>query len=479
MHDLKGLLGEVADQTTFVVAGSRLSGSQFRELLQHQSPNDEEAEDARNAQAILPDDLLTRLFSNTRENFEEYVERSTDRIGHAFPVRGGGPPWPASEGQTTYEFDGVVSFEETSPVETFAKALARGAAVLGADRATRLALGWARGEPVPYKTRSVLNIDGILPEPPLPIPGVRIESLPLSTDRLTSYLPLFGNQSLTQYLGRMILTIDHSAAPALFRPCTEKSVRGRRARGVPDVTANVICQALALETDAFTEVAFSWNDFGDLDAFRLGGREGVWSTSRAYFRTTSYSNCTVSTDHATGVTTLAFNDPTELRVDGEQLAATLTALEEPTPDSLRVTASRWLRSKDASSGLEDQFVDLRIALESLYLHDFDNEHSQEMGFRLALFGAWHLGAGFQERKVVRKTLRDAYKKASGVVHTGNIDSACEKRKLKNTGLRWLENQKLLSDAQNIVRRGLLAMLREGPPHNWGDLVLGDDTADTE
>lgn len=138
-----------------------------------------------------------------------------------------------------------------------------------------------------------------------------------------------------------------------------------------------------------------------------------------------------------------------------------------------------MRSKDASSGLEDQFVDLRIALESQYLHDFDNEHSQEMGFRLALFGAWHLGAGFQERKVVRKTLRDAYKKASGVVHTGNIDSACEKRKLKNTGLRWLENQKLLSDAQNIVRRGLLAMLREGPPHNWGDLVLGDDTADTE
>ena len=36
------------------------------------------------------------------------------------------------------------------------------------------------------------------------------------------------------------------------------------------------------------------------------------------------------------------------------------------------------------------YIDLRIALESLYLRDFANEHSQEMRFRLALFGAWHL-----------------------------------------------------------------------------------------
>ena len=51
------------------------------------------------------------------------------------------------------------------------------------------------------------------------------------------------------------------------------------------------------------------------------------------------------------------------------------------------------------------YIDLRIALESLYLRDFANEHSQEMRFRLTLFGAWHLAenAGdLDERRSIRK-----------------------------------------------------------------------------
>ena len=55
--------------------------------------------------------------------------------------------------------------------------------------------------------------------------------------------------------------------------------------------------------------------------------------------------------------------------------------------------------------LEDAYIDLRIALESLYLRDFANEHSQEMRFRLALFGAWNLAenAGdLDERRSIRK-----------------------------------------------------------------------------
>ena len=76
---------------------------------------------------------------------------------------------------------------------------------------------------------------------------------------------------------------------------------------------------------------------------------------------------------------------------------------------LRIAADRWRRSKrsDGYARLVDQYIDLRLALESLYLKDFVNEHSQEMRFRLALFGAWHLGGSLDERRSIRKTLRYA------------------------------------------------------------------------
>ena len=111
--------------------------------------------------------------------------------------------------------------------------------------------------------------------------------------------------------------------------------------------------------------------------------------------------------------------------------------------------------------LEDRYIDLRVALEALYLKDFMNEQSQEMRFRLALFGAWHLGADWEERRSIRKTLRDAYDMASKAVHEGELPR-------KATGT--------LPAPQDLCRRGILKLLREGAPKDWGDLVLGAGVA---
>ena len=84
-----------------------------------------------------------------------------------------------------------------------------------------------------------------------------------------------------------------------------------------------------------------------------------------------------------------------------------------------------------------------------------------MRFRLALFGAWHLGGDLEERQIIRKTLRDAYDRASGVVHGGD--------------LAFNEsNRKLLADAQALCRRGILRLIKEGMPstEEWGNLILG-------
>ena len=122
-----------------------------------------------------------------------------------------------------------------------------------------------------------------------------------------------------------------------------------------------------------------------------------------------------------------------------------------------------MRSKDDEAEFVDRFIDLRIALESLYLKDFPNETSQEMRFRLSLFGAWHLGADQAERSNIRKQLRQAYDTASGAVHSGGVE-------------RTPENERLLADAQRLCREGILKLLADGAPRDWGDLILGVENA---
>lgn len=82
-----------------------------------------------------------------------------------------------------------------------------------------------------------------------------------------------------------------------------------------------------------------------------------------------------------------------------------------------------------------------------------------MRFRLALFGAWHIGSDSAKRRVIRKKLRQAYDVASGAVHSGDV-------------VFTPEHQVLLADAQALCRQGILKLLDEGEPRDWGDLVLG-------
>ena len=155
-------------------------------------------------------------------------------------------------------------------------------------------------------------------------------------------------------------------------------------------------------------------------------------------------------------------DASPLRLDEEDLLRILEALRHA-DRKLRIAVRRWRRSKRSEARLEDGYIDLRIALEALYLKDFDDERSQEMRFRLPLFGAWHLPENLEERRSIRKTLRAAYDMASKAVHGGEV--------LKGDGAGHYWNAEL-TRAQDLCRRGILKLLREGPPEDWSDLVLG-------
>ena len=82
-----------------------------------------------------------------------------------------------------------------------------------------------------------------------------------------------------------------------------------------------------------------------------------------------------------------------------------------------------------------------------------------MRFRLATYGAWHLGGDPDERRGYHRTLRKTYSVASTAVHAGEIENSPE-------------NRELLADAQEACRQGILKRLVETGEPDWNELILG-------
>ena len=124
-------------------------------------------------------------------------------------------------------------------------------------------------------------------------------------------------------------------------------------------------------------------------------------------------------------------------------------------EKLRVPIQRWRRSKATSNGV-DLAIDLRIALESLFL---DDGNRAELSFRLALRAAWYLGAEGDERTKIFEAVRDAYDIGSKAVHTGEgYDNVIPVN---------------LAVAQDICRMSILRRINEGgKAPDWKKVVLG-------
>ena len=463
MQDLTELLNLILDQTTFGShSDASMSPEQLRDIMERRGWHDEEIISARKAQPDIPDALFSQLRNHLRSLLQEYIDPGTDHIGHAFPIDSPRMyPIDCHHGERieTFQPNGLVSLACVSALEDFAKGLVKGAVVIGAERVVCLLSGWLQGGPVEYRISALLN--GLpVREPLAPADGVRIEPLPLSTDELALNLPRRTVMSAADYLGRTIVSIDTAAKPALFRPNASPSAQIVQANTVGNVDIDTVCQALSLESDSYVDVAFRWNDYQELAAFSPRNGSMTWATGNARGKGRS-APMSLSTDSFTGVTTLEFgSDHQMLDISEEQLTLTLSALKTlKNSDKTRIAVSRWVKSKDSGERLEDRFIDLRIALESLYLQNIGNEkYRGEMRFRLSLTGAWHLGSDLEERKKVRKNLLDAYDAASKAVHSGALD--------------YFKNQELLSTAQDLCRRGIFKLLKEGSPSDWGDLILG-------
>ena len=431
-----------------------VSDDQLRQIFEQGVREAGDGGPVRSAKLVCGDGPISALVGVLRGHLQSYIDPKTERIGLAFYLLSGSD----AQGYQAFQDNQLLMTSCVTPLKSFARALVTGTALVGSEHIAYLVNGWAQGEPLRYQTCAILN--GVTIDEPLALGrGVRVMALPSSTPEFRRRLRSLAPTSLEEYSGKTMVMIESSASPSLFRPGDEHQNGTVKVSTDSNVNVESICQALSLLSDTYVDAEVCWNDYLELEDWVPPSVSCRWSLSSGIPRPRWQDDRSLRNDRHTGIISTSVSGGDNLQFTKQDIDDVLGALVAPGFRELRTAASRWMRSKNSADDLVDQFVDLRMALEALYLHDFANEDSGEMQFRLALMGAWFLGVDFEDRKRIRKILRDAYRRASGAVHTGKVDFTPE-------------NRQLLINAQSLCRNGILKLTAAGFPADWGDLVLG-------
>ena len=458
LHDILGfILGQAAFDTGRTATtspswttshiqrpGEVFPANALREVLDDQKWEHQVVKQVRDARLICPEDLLAQLIGHIRFLLEKYIDLETDRMGHAFPIMGSG-----DTEHTASQDNGLLAVAWTSSVDTFARALIAGAAVIGLEQTTNLMIGWLRGCPVQYRTSALLHGRPVERAATL-VEGVNIEVLPHSIDSLPVCLRSDDRVSPHDYVGRAMVSIDCTVAPPLFRPDPDHLKRMVHADTMINLDITTICQGLSLVSNNYIDAGTCWHDYGDLSLFSLNSADTHWRIGPSGLRNRPYASLSLNRNLNTGAIGLVIEEEPrhELNVGaiGQMLNA-LAALKRQGSHATVFTAlSRWMKSKDPYENPVDQFIDLRIAMESLYARS----SRSDLRSRVARCGAEHLGTTCNERQDIQKKLRDAYDRASRAVHG-------------STSVGTRGDLALLSDAQDLCRQSIIKLLQEGPP----------------
>ncbi len=370
---------------------------------------------------------LTALVSVFMPSITQYRSSETGAIGNGF-----------------YNLLGSSASPRLPSIEDYAKLLILAGSRIDPERVACIFVGWLEGHPIKVWQRSLLK--GVITDEQLsPIDGLRVETLPKNHDEFPRSLSVQINRHdiyHEQYAQRAMLSFEHQIRPALYTPdeTTEDELRLSqrpiiRNSELSSVALDSLCRAMSLQTNNPVEWFMSWWDYGEVDSFFLN--PGHSSIRR---NTGNQSPIHLSEEHLTRC------------LEIHEWLAKLTTLD--------LAIARWRRSKLATAK-EEQLVELRIALESVLLSE-DQGVVGEKRHRLAIRGAWLLGSEFDERKEHFRTLRDAYDKASRVLHAGS---------LADMDTESLEG--VIRKAQDLCREAILRIAKAGRLPDWTEVVLGN------
>ena len=400
--ELRTLLGEAAQTARFDTRPIKgMTATSLRHMYEH-SEDHRDRKGLAGAEAHFSADHQAALASLLRSLLDHYI--SDDLIGNGFSY--------------------LITGYSVIPVSDLARSLVTAAAILGPTEVEHRLNKWARGDAISFRRCATLS--GVRLDGPLDIGGgMRLESLPL----LLTPLPLGASAPGP---AEVKLTIEREGGPAFYNPASAPE-RESTWGGSRDALFDALCGALSLALDTCVTRKISWSECDEIQGFNF-------TTGTSWHTAPDSPSLGTGSPLSTGQTAAV-----------EGLFAKLQADESA---GLAMALRRWMRSK-AQADVADQFIELRVALESLFLKDSNGESR----FRVASHAAWYLGQSLEERTGHQKTIARAYDVASRAVHTGTVKNAEDRREL-------------LGAAQGLVRRAILKRLDEPSEPDWGKLVLG-------
>ena len=281
-------------------------------------------------------------------------------------------------------------------------------------------------------------------------PGVRIVTMPSSTAELPPYFPDTIHMNPVDLLGKTLLVVDHTVAPIFANPDQmvlpeDVFSRQQTCTELPKFDAAEFCQSMSLAADWAIECLSEWRHI-DPDAIFLVKSSHAGSQINWLHKHSSRGNTTISE---------------EMVRHGVEIYQARKSLRSDQAQKLNVPIDRWIKSK-SDQPVVDTFIDLGIALESLYLSTDGNQ--PELNFRLRLRAAWFLEETVDGRRALMADLGKIYGLRSTAVHDGTLT-------------RGGDTDGLLATAQQITRRSILKVVNHilafGKFPDWNRLVLGD------
>ena len=451
--ELVQLLDQALAQTTFRTEDRAvLSVEDLRQALSVSYWGAPDRQRAMAARPEVPEDVADCLTVGLHQLLDEYLDTSSGRVGHSFRIAGD------FGGTITVTSDRAVEIQSTSESRRLARALLRAAAVIGPESAARLLDLCAHGEPLQFKICLVLA--GIYVAELLELPeGLRVYPLPISSEGMPLSMPDADWNRVSYLLGHTVLEIDAHTSPVFFQPPEDESPYPplETLTVLPSATVPTFLTALSLVCNRRVTVASSWNDYGDAAAFANGSPTGLAGPGPETLPMLGRG----STFHVdSNITELTEFRPRSPNLDSDGLCRAWALVDElqrrlDSDPRFRIAVTRWEQS--AGNALpEDRTIDLRIALESLYL----DSNNAELGFRLATTCARHLGTNLEERRDISTALTRFYGLASRVIHGTEIDQT------RNTDVE------LLRRARRLCCDGILKILEAKHQPKWSDLLLG-------
>ena len=302
----------------------------------------------RRAYKQAPEALMSQLIEALRLVLGRFIDPESDRIGHAFPIEGGGHT------RATGGSGGLLEFEFASPLSNFASSLAQAAAINGVDTVTRFLAEWERGEPVRVFISTVLN--GLpLSARVCPRDDLRIVPLSLSTAQLPR-LPFSSSVVPRDYLGLTMLTLRCLAAPVLFQPKAGRQERTVRYQSNDGIDFDLVCEAVSLHANRHVGWTVIWNDYPDAASFCLDGPK-CWSPGHGRLKPVSWKRMNFD-DETGGARITLSDDGLPQHLDEGKLGRTLEALQSA-DRQVGISVKRWRRSMQHEARLEDAYIDRR------------------------------------------------------------------------------------------------------------------------